>query len=160
MEGKAWAGPTATQFCRGSGRGPQQYRDCRWTDASGDTLLAQRAGAIFAKSQVVLHCVQVMEDVCLTCISASRPVDCARHREPSSGSQEGGLLQLQMSEPLVSEEDTQELRQVTYFWGLHLPLQMTPFSFLHVCTCVLCVCCEFLRMCVHMCSMCCVCALS
>lgn len=44
--------------------------------------------------------------------AASRPVDCARHREPSSGSQEGGLLQLQMSEPLVSEEDTQELRQI------------------------------------------------
>lgn len=44
--------------------------------------------------------------------AASRPVDCDRHREASSGSQEGRLLQLQMSEPLISEEDTQELRQI------------------------------------------------
>ncbi|XP_036306019.1 synaptosomal-associated protein 47 isoform X2 [Pipistrellus kuhlii] len=44
--------------------------------------------------------------------AASRPMDCDRHREASSGSQEGRLLQLQMSEPLISEEDTQELRQI------------------------------------------------
>lgn len=46
------------------------------------------------------------------CQAASRPVNCARHREPSSRSQEGRLLQLQISEPLISEEDTQELRQI------------------------------------------------
>ncbi|CAK6445177.1 unnamed protein product [Pipistrellus nathusii] len=44
--------------------------------------------------------------------AASRPMDCDRQREASSGSQDGRLLQLQMSEPLISEEDTQELRQI------------------------------------------------
>ncbi|XP_054440004.1 synaptosomal-associated protein 47 [Pteronotus mesoamericanus] len=44
--------------------------------------------------------------------AASGLMNCARPQEPSSGSQEGGPLQLQTSEPLVSEEDTQELRQI------------------------------------------------
>lgn len=44
--------------------------------------------------------------------AVSKPVDCTRHQEPSSGSQEGKLLQVQMREPLISEEDTQELRQI------------------------------------------------
>ncbi|XP_066208917.1 synaptosomal-associated protein 47 [Saccopteryx leptura] len=43
---------------------------------------------------------------------ASGLMDCARHREPSTGSQEGGPLQLQATEPLISEENTQELRQI------------------------------------------------
>ncbi|XP_019516954.1 PREDICTED: synaptosomal-associated protein 47 isoform X1 [Hipposideros armiger] len=43
--------------------------------------------------------------------AASRLMDCARHQEPS-GSQEGRLLQLQTSKPLISERDTQELRQI------------------------------------------------
>lgn len=43
--------------------------------------------------------------------AASRLMDCARLQEPS-GSQEGGPLQLQMSEPLISQGDTQELRQI------------------------------------------------
>lgn len=57
-------------------------------------------------------------------------MDCIRPQEPSSGNQEGGLLQLQTREPLIAEEDTQELRQVMCVWGLHPPLQVTPFSFL------------------------------
>lgn len=40
-------------------------------------------------------------------------MDQATHCEPSSGSQEGRPLQLQTSEPVISEEDTQELGQVT-----------------------------------------------
>ncbi|XP_070229539.1 synaptosomal-associated protein 47 isoform X2 [Bos mutus] len=36
----------------------------------------------------------------------------ATHCEPSSGSQEGRPLQLQTSEPVISEEDTQELGQI------------------------------------------------
>lgn len=43
--------------------------------------------------------------------AASRLMDCARHQEPS-GSQEGRPLQLQTSKPLISERDTQELRQI------------------------------------------------
>lgn len=43
--------------------------------------------------------------------AASRLMDCARLQEPS-GSQEGGPLQLQRSEPLISHGDTQELRQI------------------------------------------------
>lgn len=38
-------------------------------------------------------------------------MDCARFQEPS-GSQEGGPLQLHVSEPLVSQGDTRELRQI------------------------------------------------
>ncbi|XP_024416399.2 synaptosomal-associated protein 47 isoform X2 [Desmodus rotundus] len=39
-------------------------------------------------------------------------MDCVRPQEPSSGSQEGQPLQLQTRELLISEEDTQELRQI------------------------------------------------
>lgn len=44
--------------------------------------------------------------------AASGLMVCTRHQEPSTRSQEGRLLQLQTSEPLISEEDTQELRQI------------------------------------------------
>ena len=40
-------------------------------------------------------------------------MDQAMHCESSSGSQEGRPLQLQTREPVISEEDTQELGQVT-----------------------------------------------
>ncbi|XP_067588637.1 synaptosomal-associated protein 47 isoform X3 [Pseudorca crassidens] len=43
--------------------------------------------------------------------AASGLLDRAMHCEPSSGNQEGRPLQLQMSEPLISEGDSQELRQ-------------------------------------------------
>ncbi|XP_039736229.1 synaptosomal-associated protein 47 isoform X2 [Pteropus medius] len=43
--------------------------------------------------------------------TASGLMDCSRHQEPSGG-QEGRPLQLQTSEPLISEGDTQELRQI------------------------------------------------
>lgn len=43
--------------------------------------------------------------------AASGLMDCARFQEPS-GSQEGGPLQLHVSEPLVSQGDTRELRQI------------------------------------------------
>ncbi|XP_057564570.1 synaptosomal-associated protein 47 isoform X1 [Hippopotamus amphibius kiboko] len=48
--------------------------------------------------------------------AASGPVDRAVHCEPSSGSQEGRPFQLQTSEPLLSEADTQELRQRGSCW--------------------------------------------
>ncbi|XP_054936224.1 synaptosomal-associated protein 47 isoform X3 [Physeter macrocephalus] len=44
--------------------------------------------------------------------AASGLMDRAMHCEPSSGSQEGRPLQLQMSKPLISEGDSQELRQI------------------------------------------------
>ncbi|NP_001095790.1 synaptosomal-associated protein 47 [Bos taurus] len=44
--------------------------------------------------------------------AASGLMDQATHCEPSSGSQEGRPLQLQTSEPVISEEDTQELGQI------------------------------------------------
>ncbi|XP_038412327.1 synaptosomal-associated protein 47-like [Canis lupus baileyi] len=43
---------------------------------------------------------------------ASGLMDRAMPHEPCSGSQEGPSLQLQRSEPLVSEGDAQELRQI------------------------------------------------
>lgn len=45
-------------------------------------------------------------------ISASGLMDRAVHREPCLASQEAQLLPPQMSEPLVSEGDAQELRQI------------------------------------------------
>ncbi|XP_025310759.1 synaptosomal-associated protein 47-like isoform X3 [Canis lupus familiaris] len=45
-------------------------------------------------------------------ILASGLMDRAMPHEPCSGSQEGPSLQLQRSEPLVSEGDAQELRQI------------------------------------------------
>lgn len=48
----------------------------------------------------------------LAFIPASGLMDCSRHQEPLGG-QEGRPLQLQTSEPLISEGDTRELRQVT-----------------------------------------------
>ncbi|KAM8764130.1 synaptosomal-associated protein 47 [Rhynchonycteris naso] len=44
--------------------------------------------------------------------AASGLMDCTRRREPSTGSQEGRPLQLQTTEPLISKEDTQELREI------------------------------------------------
>ncbi|XP_032253779.1 synaptosomal-associated protein 47 isoform X1 [Halichoerus grypus] len=52
------------------------------------------------------------EKGCSVWQAASGLMDCAMHREPCSGSQEGQPLPLQMSEPLVSEGDAQELRQI------------------------------------------------
>lgn len=43
--------------------------------------------------------------------TASGLMDCSRHQEPLGG-QEGRPLQLQTSEPLISEGDTRELRQI------------------------------------------------
>nr|XP_025715884.1 synaptosomal-associated protein 47 isoform X1 [Callorhinus ursinus]XP_025715885.1 synaptosomal-associated protein 47 isoform X1 [Callorhinus ursinus] len=52
------------------------------------------------------------EKGCYVWQAASGLMDHAMHREPCSGSQEGQPLPLQMSEPLVSEGDAQELRQI------------------------------------------------
>uniref|UniRef100_A0A8D1Q3M5 Synaptosomal-associated protein 47 n=1 Tax=Sus scrofa TaxID=9823 RepID=A0A8D1Q3M5_PIG len=46
--------------------------------------------------------------------AASGLIDCAMHHEPSSGSLESSPLQLQSREPVISEGDVGELRQVVY----------------------------------------------
>lgn len=63
-------------------------------------------------------------------ISASGLMDRAVHREPCLASQEAQLLPPQMSEPLVSEGDAQELRQVLCTHRVTMPLHGAP-SCLH-----------------------------
>uniref|UniRef100_A0A8C0S983 Uncharacterized protein n=1 Tax=Canis lupus familiaris TaxID=9615 RepID=A0A8C0S983_CANLF len=65
-----------------------------------------------------------IEKGCSVWQAASGLMDRAMPHEPCSGSQEGPSLQLQRSEPLVSEGDAQELRQVMCTpgttWSLHV----------------------------------------
>nr|XP_055189704.1 synaptosomal-associated protein 47-like [Nyctereutes procyonoides] len=70
-----------------------------------------------------------IEKGCSVWQAASGLMDRAMPHEPCSGSQEGPSLQLQRSEPLISEGDAQELRQVMCTPGTTWSLHVTCFFF-------------------------------